>query len=460
MLDKFVSKVATAVKNGVDTVKEDKALYEQIKKKNEENQKRMAESVEDYSKTELILKEEARRLDEIAVKIVADYQKIGEIIQQDMAETKIATQEIQKVSALDFSNAMFGAVAGGTAAAGGAVALITAFCTAGTGTAISGLTGIFYAKATLAALGGGTLASGGLGMAGGVAVGAALFAIPAAIVGGFIAHNTVIKREKEVNEAEKKVDEAVEINATLAERNRIATENIRKIYDLGVTIDFFLHNLRYRLENAPTEIKEDMKKVAAVARSRLVETFIKIEPLTADKQRVSENLKNELRRIEDECRTLSNLSNSHGKIYTAKNITPVFQQIYRDAEEYIYMSYPWFNDFAVKSDLYLINQALRRGVKFRICYGFGNDERYRDTVAAINWLKNNISVSDAVTFVRVNSHRKIILCEKYILYGSQNMMTYRYNEDRSDKRDEVTVKVEDKNAVEEFKNLILKQKVF
>lgn len=48
--------------------------------------------------------------------------------------------------------------------------IVAAVGTAGTGTAISTLSGVAATRATLAVLGGGTLAAGGLGIAGGAVV--------------------------------------------------------------------------------------------------------------------------------------------------------------------------------------------------------------------------------------------------------------------------------------------------
>lgn len=76
--------------------------------------------------------------------------------------------------------------AGGALAAYGAYAGTMSFAAAGTGAAISGLSGVAATNATLAWLGGGTLASGGAGIAGGVAVLGGLVAAPASLIFGGI----------------------------------------------------------------------------------------------------------------------------------------------------------------------------------------------------------------------------------------------------------------------------------
>ena len=224
--------------------------------------------------------------------------------------------------------------------------------------------------------------------------------------------------------------------------------------------DYLLQNLKYKLDGTPEKIQADVKKFASIAHDKLSKKLLEIKSSSKSIPNISEMLDARLKKIEEEQQPLQEIlvNRSNYKIYTSQEITPIFQQIYFDAEEFIFMSYPWFNDFCVNQDVNLINQALRRGVKFYICYGFGDDEKFQQTVNAINLLKSQLVAQNLVKFVRVNSHRKIILCEKYVLQGSQNMMSYRYSEDYHDKREEVTIKIEDIEFVNECKNLILSQK--
>lgn len=103
--------------------------------------------------------------------------------------------------------------AGGFAAAGATTSAIMALGTASTGTAISSLSGVAATNATLAALGGGSLAAGGGGMALGTAIlGGATLGI-GLLVGGVIfnvtgsklsdkadvAYSQAVRTENEVN---------------------------------------------------------------------------------------------------------------------------------------------------------------------------------------------------------------------------------------------------------------------
>ena len=112
-----------------------------------------------------------------------------------------------------------GAAAGaavGSAAAYGTFVAVASFGTASTGAAISGLSGVAAANATLAVLGGGTLAAGGAGVAGGTMVLAGIVAAPAVILfaGGLL---WMAKRNrKQQQEFAAKLDEAeAELAATM-----------------------------------------------------------------------------------------------------------------------------------------------------------------------------------------------------------------------------------------------------
>jgi len=94
-------------------------------------------------------------------------------------------KELSKFSISLLEGAGAGAV-GGTIAAFGAYSAAMTFATASTGTAISSLSGAAATNATLAWFGGGTLASGGMGMAGGAAVLGGIVAGPALLVMGII----------------------------------------------------------------------------------------------------------------------------------------------------------------------------------------------------------------------------------------------------------------------------------
>lgn len=120
----------------------------------------------------------------------------------------------------------------GAAVAAGTFSLVGAFGTASTGVAISSLSGAAATTSTLAALGGGSLASGGLGMLGGVcALGgiAAAVGIPCAMT--VKSYRSVKKYEtttKEIKELLNKVP-SVKTIETQTEKLNTLNEKIEKL---------------------------------------------------------------------------------------------------------------------------------------------------------------------------------------------------------------------------------------
>jgi transcriptional regulator with XRE-family HTH domain len=106
-------------------------------------------------------------------------------LQADIARNR--TEVAHSLGAVLAGATAGGATVGAAAGAGAAFATystVAAMATASTGTAISTLAGAAASNATLAALGGGSLATGGLGVAGGTAVLAGIVAAPAVIAAG------------------------------------------------------------------------------------------------------------------------------------------------------------------------------------------------------------------------------------------------------------------------------------
>lgn len=128
----------------------------------------------------------------------------------------LSSPELDKLNAGDFSNrtlaelrhdyqalqdaglGLGAGLGGGAALAFGAYNGTMLLATAGTGTAISSLGGVAATNATLAWLGGGTLAAGGYGMAGGMMVLGGIVAGPALAIFGHLVGN---KGEAALNDA-------------------------------------------------------------------------------------------------------------------------------------------------------------------------------------------------------------------------------------------------------------------
>ena len=132
-------------------------------------------------------------------------------------------QEISMLSSAGIG--VVGGAAAGAMTAFGAYSGTMALATAGTGTYIGTLSGAAATNATLAWLGGGTLASGGLGVAGGALMLNAIAAAPALAIAGWYMGN---KAEKKLEEA--KTNKALaEKFAADAKANITLLENITEI---------------------------------------------------------------------------------------------------------------------------------------------------------------------------------------------------------------------------------------
>lgn len=442
---------ATLVEKGkkvYETGKDDKEIYERIKHARADAKERMEHSAAAYEDTCLILTHELQHLEKVADELRGDFHSIG-IALSARARDDLNMQHIEVKDAVMAESIMSG-VAVGSLAAGSAVLLTASFGTAGTGAAISGLTGTYAVNATLAALGGGTLASGGFGIAGGLVVASALFTVPAIAVAGILAHNKIREMARETEELLAETDAAIALNAQVGERNLAAAEKIRNLCTLGTNIRFLLGAVRngYRFDY----------KVMAALQDKLGKAFFAIELFQGSD--IHPELEGSIQEISNDDLVLSeavfNPADSETRQrYTEQEINAVFPSIYEDAEEFIYLLYPWYNKYWVQKDRKLIERAVRRGVKVYICYGMGEDKqtnkRFQSTKEAVNWLKREIPELESYP---VDSHMKIAVCDKYVLHGSQNMMTYRYNESKGDKRSEITTKDTSKTEIQEFKKIV------
>jgi hypothetical protein len=135
-----------------------------------------------------------------------------------------------------------------SAASQGTLGLIGLFGTASTGTAISGLSGVAAWNATLAWLGGGSLAAGGGGMAlgtvvlGGITVGLAL------MIGGFVLGGEGKKTLTKAIEYAKEVDNKI---AQLDKSKGFLGQVQRRIKDL----QYLVHSLNSRAIQSLTELE-------------------------------------------------------------------------------------------------------------------------------------------------------------------------------------------------------------
>ena len=123
-------------------------------------------------------------------------------------------------------------LAGGALTAFGAYSGTMALATAGTGTAIGSLSGAAATNATLAWLGGGTLASGGMGVAGGMMALGALTTGPALLIAGWYMGS---KAESKLNDAYSNLEEARKFRAD-TDAAIALTDGINKVAKRAISI--------------------------------------------------------------------------------------------------------------------------------------------------------------------------------------------------------------------------------
>lgn len=202
---KGVAKIREAQKKA----EEAQALYEEATQLTEKKFKATQALAEEYAQLQL----------QVHLETVQRFVDLIECIGQQVSQSDMkfleglegfSPEQFQeyKTAALEAKRFATGGLqaAGAAYAAGqGTITLVGLFGTASTGTAISGLSGAAAWNATLAWLGGGSLATGGGGMAlgsmilGGIAVG------PALMIGGFVLRG---QGEKALAEAQSYVSEA------------------------------------------------------------------------------------------------------------------------------------------------------------------------------------------------------------------------------------------------------------
>lgn len=159
----------------------------------------------------------------------------------------VPNMERLEFDAAAWIKAVVGSVGAGAATNIGVTAAAAAFGTAGTGAAITGLTGIAAENAMLAFLGGGTLVAGGGGMALGAAALNAVVMGPALLIGGFVAKG----------QGEKQITRAKEFTKTVS--TEMASMDL---FDAGLdAIDSRVHELVSLLAELSARAKEALDEL-------------------------------------------------------------------------------------------------------------------------------------------------------------------------------------------------------
>ena len=175
--------------------------------------------------------------------------------------------------ALNIAGGATAGAAGGAMTAIGAWGAAQSLACASTGTAISSLSGIAAHNATLAFFGGGSLASGGLGMAGGTIVLGGIVAGPALLVMGLITGAKAQEKVEKALENKAQADEIVEALNTAAMQCSAIRRRTSMFYTLLAHLDSYFLPQIWNMEDVVREEgtdyrmykPESKKKIAIVA---------------------------------------------------------------------------------------------------------------------------------------------------------------------------------------------------
>ena len=163
---------------------------------------------------------------------------------------EIAELQVASVGAIDLTVSSAGAIAGSTLLAAGTYGAVMhgGFALASTGTAIGTLHGAAATNATLAWLGGGSLATGGFGMAGGMAVLGGIVAGPALALGGVFLDS---KAEDKLYEALEQKDKAIRFQKEVEQ----AVLALKAIAKRSIQVKDLLANLNVLFDSQITKFK-------------------------------------------------------------------------------------------------------------------------------------------------------------------------------------------------------------
>lgn len=213
-------------------VQQAKRNYAQAKKEFDVANEGTTEEMEILGNLQLQIGQEFKELEKLAGELLEKLKKSSD--RKDL-QISIPQHKLDEIKQLEISTTTFLAqvAGGGVASAAAAYATyggVMALASASTGTSIATLSGIAAHNATMAAIGGGSLAAGGLGMAGGTAILGGIVAAPILAVMGKAYANHAEKALEHARETEEKTSEIVEkIGAAIVQSHKIR-QYAQKIY--------------------------------------------------------------------------------------------------------------------------------------------------------------------------------------------------------------------------------------
>lgn len=368
---------------------------------------------------------------------------------------------------------LFPGILAGTVASGATVSLISLLGTASTGTAIASLHGSAAVNATLAALGGGSIATGGGGIIGGIVTLGGIFVIPAIIASAFIWNNKV---ETNYNQA---IDYKEKVEQTIARLKRaiINLETSCEIFQHYIFItEMLIKNvnlLNNLFESSMLLNKEyDTIRQLCIKAHDCANQLQNIKILNNNDE-LNPSLMNELNVVYNKINILqfdigfimhykkqSELFNdfvhiSKVKIYFDSEIREQFLKVFKEARYDIYIVSPWISNWVIKDEfLSYLKSVLYRNVNIHIVCGYKRntqDKLFISTQENANILRQKFQTKLLDINSHVNTHSKIIICDnKYYISGSFNFLSFQ-GKYTPNTRQETVVYNEDKIILEKIK---------
>jgi len=272
--------------------KKARRIYDDAKEKLEEAREDTKGSLESLGKLKLELYKTS------ILPFIEAYKKIQNIPEKGLNYQE--GKESQKAEKLDFKNIeleLKSIVGGGVASlgSGGLVGLasyggVGMLGTTAGGTAIGGLSGAAATNATLAWLGGGSLASGGFGMAGGMAVLGGIVAGPVLAVGGMMLASKAEEARENAYSNLKQAELAEEEMQTAVVKTEAIQRRVNELNDITIKINQYfipyLSALNYIVlnetnwNNYSNKDRELVIKTVSIAKTLL--NLLEVNLLTKD----------------------------------------------------------------------------------------------------------------------------------------------------------------------------------
>jgi hypothetical protein len=240
--------------NAKDINNDASSMVESANRKVEDQRQSTNSTLEDYGQRKL------RAFNGVIAEFIETFERVKNV---ELGESP----ELDKLTAGDFSNktlaglrqdyqalkdaglGLGAGLGGGAALAFGAYNGTMLLATASTGTAISSLGGVAATNATLAWLGGGSLAAGGYGMAGGMMVLGGIVAGPALAIFGHVMGN---KGEEALNTARSNLEQA----RTIREQAELMANKLKAIEKVTSLANTTFSKVSSQLRRAVAELKK------------------------------------------------------------------------------------------------------------------------------------------------------------------------------------------------------------